>query len=156
MDKYLGEFYVLSEPEFIGKIPVRTDITIIDADNKDNRKLGFKCYEYQGCEILRRKKEYKDISIEEINKNMQEVYYFHKCKYLEPIKDKDSLKENDEVVVPRLMGYDFANIIKNEDGTLKAETSYSVFPLEYGKDDRSCWVCAMEINKKCFDLPIYV
>lgn len=30
----------------------------------------------------------------------------------------------------------------------RAETKHTLFPLEFGKDERHAWVCSMALNKK--------
>jgi HK97 family phage major capsid protein len=40
-----GSVYVCGEPEFLGRIPVRTDLTILSADDPKNRMVGFSMFE---------------------------------------------------------------------------------------------------------------
>lgn len=143
---------VMEEPEFLGKLSIKQELTILKAD-KPNIDIGWKCFEYQGAEILRKKKEYSYITNNEIIKGFCErkeesVHSSNTMKYLEVIKEKDSLKVEDEVLVFRFFDIDFAKIRENNDSKeLYAETSYSLFFLEFGKDDRNCWVCGGECNK---------
>jgi len=41
----VGTMYVCCEPEFFGRIPVRTELTVISADDPKNRLIGFSCFE---------------------------------------------------------------------------------------------------------------
>ena len=43
-----GTVYVCAEPEFFGRIPVRTELTCISADLPRERKIGFSCFEQLG------------------------------------------------------------------------------------------------------------
>lgn len=43
-----GDVYVCGEPEFFGRIPVRTDLTILSADDPKNRMVGFSVFEMIG------------------------------------------------------------------------------------------------------------
>jgi len=43
-----GFMYVCSEPEFFGRIPVRTELTVLSADDPRNRTIGFSCFENLG------------------------------------------------------------------------------------------------------------
>ncbi len=43
-----GSVYVCGEPEFFGRIPVRTDLTVISADDPKNRMVGFSMFEQLG------------------------------------------------------------------------------------------------------------
>lgn len=39
-----GYIYVCAEPEFFGRIPVRTELTVLSADDPRNRTIGFSCF----------------------------------------------------------------------------------------------------------------
>ena len=43
-----GYIYVCAEPEFFGRIPVRTELTVLSADEPRNRTIGFSCFENLG------------------------------------------------------------------------------------------------------------
>lgn len=43
-----GTVYVCGEPEFFGRIPVRTELTVLSADNPKNRLIGFSIFENLG------------------------------------------------------------------------------------------------------------
>jgi len=43
-----GYIYVCCEPEFFGRIPVRTELTVLSADDPKNRTIGFSCFENLG------------------------------------------------------------------------------------------------------------
>lgn len=43
-----GYLYVCTEPEFFGRIPVRTELTVLSADDPRNRTIGFSCFEQLG------------------------------------------------------------------------------------------------------------
>jgi len=43
-----GYIYVCCEPEFFGRIPVRTELTVLSADDPKNRVIGFSCFENLG------------------------------------------------------------------------------------------------------------
>lgn len=44
----VGYVYVCAEPEFFGRIPVRTELTVLSADDPRNRTIGFSCFENLG------------------------------------------------------------------------------------------------------------
>lgn len=46
-----GTVYLCGEPEFFGRMPVRTDLTILSADTPKNRMIGFSMFEQIGCGI---------------------------------------------------------------------------------------------------------
>jgi hypothetical protein len=43
-----GYIYVCAEPEFFGRIPVRTELSVLSADDPKNRTIGFSCFENLG------------------------------------------------------------------------------------------------------------
>ncbi len=43
-----GTVYVCGEPEFFGRIPVRTELTVLSADNPRERMVGFSVFEQLG------------------------------------------------------------------------------------------------------------
>jgi len=43
-----GTVYVCGEPEFFGRIPVRTELTVLSADDPKNRLIGFSIFEQIG------------------------------------------------------------------------------------------------------------
>lgn len=43
-----GYVYVCAEPEFFGRIPVRTELTVLSADDPKARRIGFSCFENLG------------------------------------------------------------------------------------------------------------
>jgi hypothetical protein len=46
-----GTVYICTEPEFLGRMPVRTELTILSADDPKNRTIGFSCFENLGMGI---------------------------------------------------------------------------------------------------------
>jgi HK97 family phage major capsid protein len=43
-----GTVYVCGEAEFFGRMPVRTELTVLSADDPKNRLIGFSCFEQLG------------------------------------------------------------------------------------------------------------
>lgn len=43
-----GYVYVCAEPEFFGRIPVRTELTVLSADDPKSRRIGFSIFENLG------------------------------------------------------------------------------------------------------------
>jgi len=46
-----GTVYVCAEPEFFGRMPVRTELTVLSADDPKNRLIGFSVFENVGIGI---------------------------------------------------------------------------------------------------------
>jgi hypothetical protein len=44
----VGKVYVCAEPEFFGRIPVRTELSVLSADDAKNRTIGFSVFENLG------------------------------------------------------------------------------------------------------------
>jgi len=47
-----GTVYVCGEPEFFGRMPVRTDLTVLSADRPESRLIGFSMFEHLGAGIF--------------------------------------------------------------------------------------------------------
>ena len=47
-----GTVYICGEPEFFGRMPVRTDLTILSADTPKSRLIGFSMFEQIGAGIF--------------------------------------------------------------------------------------------------------
>lgn len=47
-----GTVYVTCSPEFFGRIPVRTELTVLSADNPQKRTVGFSVFENLGCAVV--------------------------------------------------------------------------------------------------------
>ena len=47
-----GTVYICGEPEFFGRMPVRTDLTILSADTPKSRLIGFSMFEQLGIGIF--------------------------------------------------------------------------------------------------------
>ena len=47
-----GTIYVCAEPEFLGRMPIRTDLTILSADNPKARLIGFSMFEQLGIGLF--------------------------------------------------------------------------------------------------------
>ena len=47
----VGRVYVCAEPEFLGRIPVRTELTVLSADDPRARTIGFSIFENLGIGI---------------------------------------------------------------------------------------------------------
>jgi hypothetical protein len=46
-----GTVYVVAEPEYFGRMPVRTDLTILSADDNRQRMIGFSMFEILGIAV---------------------------------------------------------------------------------------------------------
>ena len=44
----VGTVYVCCEPEMFGRMPVRTELTVLSADDPKARTIGFSCFENLG------------------------------------------------------------------------------------------------------------
>jgi hypothetical protein len=69
------------------------------------------------------------------------------------ISKLEDLKEGDEVLIGTLFGWCQAKVTQ-VDYLFKvgrAESGELLLPLEFGQDDRYCWVCSSAINKKLLD-----
>lgn len=97
----------------------------------EEKKVGWVAWEYVGCEVKR------DLETKQADRPLD----------LPSITDRNSLKVGDKILVGTLFGWVRATVRSVEEDRGEAETDRSLFPLEFGGDDRKCWVCGSEINK---------
>lgn len=111
----------LSEPEFIGKFPIRSEIEVLPADEKRAESIGFNFHVREGTEV-----ESLDGEI---------------------LTSRDDIKEGMEVIVTTLVGRMKMRVVK--DGSeFRAEVGSTVANLEFGKDDRNCWISTYAMNTR--------
>lgn len=123
------KIYKSDEPQFIGQFSVRQDIEVLSADEFDQREVDFITKTYCGNEI------YKSLEKREL------------------LTKIDDVAVGDTVFVQFISG-DYMQAIVTElpRWGLCAETEFNIYILEFGKDDRNCWICPQIINKKILHL----
>ena len=115
--------YAISEPEVVGRFPIRQDIEIIPAD-KEKKSVGWTCCEYSGAEIT-------------------------KPGSSEPLTKESDLQVGDKIIVPTLVGEYNGTVEKHSDGKLYAKIGdHTVADLCFAADDRKCWVTTYAINTR--------
>jgi hypothetical protein len=113
--------YALTEPEFVGRFPIRQDIEIIPAD-KENINIGWSCREYSGAEIT-------------------------KPGSSEPLIKESDLQVGDKIIVPTLFGNHNGVVEKDSYSVLYAKIGENlVADLHFSTDDRRCWITFSTIN----------
>lgn len=94
-----GEVYEAGEPVFLGRIPVRSEVTVLPADEPKDKPLGWKCDIREGCEI------YRSLETQEM------------------ITTRDGLKPGDVVYAMSLVGgYYETTIYQKDDGELQGKS----------------------------------
>ena len=106
---------VIGEPEFIGNIPVRTEITVLPADPPGRESIGWTCREYHGTEVFK--------------EGADEV----------PLTKKEDIQPGDKLIVTTLVGRYLMTAVL-EDGELRADSEGLIADLVFDSDDRHCWV----------------
>lgn len=120
-------------PDEIPPIPVRTEMTVLDADPE--KKIGFTVREYIGVEVLSAP---PGLSYEEIRKTANWPEGFTP----EPITEREAVYEGAHVIIPNLFGgLSVYRVAKMEDGSFCGRSGDMIAFLEFGEDDRNCWVC---------------
>lgn len=89
-------------------------------------KLQFFCREYLGLAILD--------DVEQL-----------------PITQKDDLKVGQRIYMGGLQGYHFATVTSITGDKAMAESEHGLWSLEFGKDDRKCWVSTCGASKKAIE-----
>ena len=119
--------YKVEEPEFVGKMPVRTELTVLGADDPGQPTLGWTCQEYSGSEVF---------LVDADNKVIRT-----------PLTNESDLKPGIKVCVTTLFG-DYLMTIESDGHRLSAITDSkgTLALLEFDKDDRHCWTSPGAIN----------
>lgn len=122
-----GSIYKISEPELVGKSPIRTELTVIPADS-NKKSIGWTCREYLGAEIYL------------LNLLEGEI------KPIEtPLSKKEDLYPGLHVYVPTLFDY-FIGIVQDDLKSALSENGNLSATLEFDTDDRHCWTTSLTIN----------
>lgn len=117
-------------------VPVRTELTVLPADDPSKREIGLVIRERNGVEIHK---------FEEGRKYERDED--GRWKDLAPITEEGDLRAGDKILVPGLMGELFVMSVEADKyGALTARGEHLSAVLEFGKDDRHAWVCVGLIN----------
>ncbi len=122
-----GRIYPTSTPEVLGKIPVRTELTVVSADDPKAPALGFTVKEYNGGAVTR---------VDDRGKELEN-----------PVRARDGLKPGNLLIAPTLVGEVRAVVAKDDVGDLCWVSGGLVGDLEYD-EERGYWVTTLAINKK--------
>lgn len=123
-----GTVYTVEGSEEFGRIPVRTELTVLPADDPAGPTLGWIIKEYNGGEVFLL--DAQDQPIEE------------------PLTRREDLKEGMRIYAPTLVGGRIATVRLEEDGDLCWESAGLIGDLNFSGDDRKCWITTLAINKK--------
>lgn len=113
-----GTIYTCTEPEFCGRIPVRTEIEVLPADDPDDKKLGWVIVTYNGCEVC------------PIDSDV-------------PITSRWGLRPGMKV---RAWNMEWT-VVWDGWFSIALDREKSKGILVFGEDDRKCWACPGIINK---------
>lgn len=103
--------------EMTDVIPVRTELTVLPADEPKARTIGLPMTTYEGTRIARL-----------VNGKLEE-----------PLCQADDLREGMAIVVTGILGRFEAVVVKNTAGSLCWKTDRAWGRLEFAIDDRGCW-----------------
>ncbi len=125
--------------------PVRTEITVLSADDCNQAKIGLPMYEVNGVEVHK--------YVEGSEPSRDEV---GRWQGLESIGDREGIKPGDQILVPDLFGdLLIMRVEADQHGVLSARSQKEdgtpgglVAILAFGEDDRDCWACTGLINLK--------
>lgn len=121
---------------------IRQEIKTIPGEEGEPPKLNWTVTEYNGVEVLTAP---SGLTYEEI----LEVVNWPENFKPELIKDKDAVQEGSIVLIPGLFGGLGAYRIEStESGSLIGMSGSVMACLEFGEDDRNCWVCSGLANLK--------
>lgn len=118
-----GTVYSITEPKFVGKLPINQEIEVVENKNKEN--IGWSCKCYSGSEIYKLDENNKIIEI--------------------PLTNKDDLIKGLKIAVPNIFGT-YNIMIAESKSSAKTESKEMGASLEFDKDDRHCWVSTCTMN----------
>jgi len=116
------------ECEYFGKIPERTELTVLSVDPPSNRKIGFNIQTYLGTECL--DSENKVLTKQLYPGEIINVDYWG------------------QIIQGTVVGIEGEYYIDFSPGNSSGLGGF----LEFNKDDRHCWTVNGFFNKKCLDL----
>jgi len=125
------------------RVPVRTELTVLPADEPGQKKIGWTVKEYMGFPI---KTAPQGLTHEEAMNTGNWPEGFEP----EIITEKDGIKEGDLILAPNLSGWTVARVETTSEGKFAglSQDKGWIYFLEFGQDDRKCWVCGGSGNLK--------
>lgn len=109
-------------------------IEVLEADG-GKKEIKWKCYEYIGVEVYGAP---PGLSLEEVQSTANWPEGFE----LKPILERDAIDEGSVIIIPGLFGGICAyRVERMPDGNLCGMSGKMFAAIEFGEDDRNCWVC---------------
>ena len=156
-----GTTFKVGEPEPVGKIPSRTEMTVLPAD-PDTKPVGWAVHMRNGGPVLLAPKglviqETLDQSVSKDGKQLD--LSDEQSKAIAEVIDNEEtyqitsingIQIGDLLLVPTLFGYALANVteVRAKERKAWARSSSCAFPLEFGGPDWDCWWCGLSMNLK--------
>jgi len=149
----MGVTRQISPPDFLKDDvwPIRQDITVLPSDDPEKYKLDFVVYEYIGCEIFPITEEMIGWPEQKLcDSRMWDRDENGVLLYQKPITKKEGLYAGMQVLVKTIFDYHWAiaTVTMSLDGSFRAEIESYYYILEFGGDDRNCWVASCCVNKE--------
>lgn len=121
-----GRIYPVSDPEVKGSFPVKTELTVLSADEVKT-PLGFVVDYRRGGSVTR------------VDDRGRELEH--------PVRSKDGLKPGNLLIAPTLVGEVRAVVAQDDVGDLCWVSGGLVGDLEYD-EQQGYWITTLAINKK--------
>lgn len=136
-------FYETTEPELVGKLPVRQDLTVLPADEPEQRKIGWTVFEnVAGADVL---KVPAGMSIEdaiEALKTGGEVAF-------DLVTTEMGIDAGDVVITQGLFGYLIGPVYRGKDGLYMRSEGGMVGMLQWNPElKQPRWTCPGHINAR--------
>lgn len=120
------------------KLPSKAELTVLSADQPNQKKLNWVVQEYLGGEVFKARP------------GVAEVKHLGDIDTDRRLKSRDDLKPGDMIFVTSLWGGLMRAEVKQDNaGQLYAEEGRLVILLAFATDDRECWTTSGYINKRC-------
>lgn len=146
LGKDLGEVYIASEPEFVGKIPDRKEPIVIGPDKPKEATVGFEVREVQGTEIVRVPDDLQKRDPDSLSEaEMDRLKALTERRRENRLKSFDDLKVGDRILTQSWGGWAMSQVDElrpeKKNGSSLSPEGGTLYMLKFDDDERQCWAC---------------
>ena len=142
----LGEVYVAGEPEFVGSLPERKEVTVLGPDEPKPELFGFKAVGVQGTPIVRVPEDLQNRDPDSFSEAEQaRLKALVDDPYEHCLKSFDDLKVGDKIMSLGFAGWNWSEVDElrpeRKNGSALSPGGKTLYMLMFDQDDRHCWAC---------------
>jgi hypothetical protein len=118
--------FVSGDPEYLGKMPMRTELEVLPEENPPGKARGWWVTCFDGSEVFK-------LDVPDV-----------------PLTRREDIQPGDKLRVLTLVGtYEMTATVR--DGKLWGESEGTIAALDFNTDSRHCWVSRYAINKRALE-----